>query len=84
MVTPETFFGNMCTTLPHTHTLLGTVLGEFCATCGTHTHTLSDSRQQQLLVIISRAAATQNRCKRSSRSNAICSSEMTQHVLLML
>ena len=39
MVTPETYFGNMCTSLPHTHTLLVTVLGEFCATRGTHTHT---------------------------------------------
>ena len=57
----------------YTHTLLMSVLGEFRATRGTHTHTLT-SRQQQISGIISRAAATQTAVKRSSQSNAYLAS----------
>lgn len=62
----------------HTHTLLTTALGESCPTRGAHTHTFHSS-QQQISGIYSRAAVTQNRCRRSSSSNAICSCVATNY-----
>ena len=61
--------------MSHTHTHTPHVgIGESCEN-GTHTHTPSlTSRQQWISGIISRAAATQNRCKRSSQSKVYLAS----------
>ena len=56
----------------HTHTPhVG--IGESCEKRDPHTHSLT-SRQQWISGIISRAAATQNRCKRSSQSKVYLAS----------